>query len=79
MTSTHGGARPNTGGKRAGAGRPALPRLSREETRALLAALLGEGSVVAWARRLGVSPVSLYAAIHRGASVDQVGAWMERV
>ena len=74
----HGGPRANSGGPRPGAGRKPIPRLSPAETRALLASLLGDDSIAAWARRLGVSRSALDAAVKRGASSAQVAGWMAR-
>jgi hypothetical protein len=78
---TRGGPRANAGGRRPGAGRPALPRLTGEEVRAAVRELVGgddAASRAELARRIGVTAVAVRTACRAGATVRQIEAWRAR-
>lgn len=70
---SRGGARPNTGGARDGAGRPPSPRLA--DTPAILAEMRGAGTWAALARRLGVSATAVHDARREGLTEGQASKW----
>ena len=78
--ASRGGARPNTGGTRPGAGRPRSVPLPLDESAAILAGMRGADSWAGLARRLGLtSATAVHTALRVGLTVTQAEAWRRRL